>query len=480
MLFNTPQFVLFFLITVALYFSIPNRYRWMLLLAASYYFYMCWKVEYILILIGFTLVNYFTGIRMSKIPDKEGRKSFLWLSLIANLGALFCFKYFNFFSRTVTEAFHAWNIFYNVPVFNVLLPVGISFYTFQMLSYTIDVYNGRVLAERHPGIFALYTAFWPQLLAGPIARTNHLLPQFRRSCPFEYQRVTDGLRLMLWGLFKKVVIADHLATYVNRVYNHVGDYQGLPLMVATGFYAVQIYCDFSGYTDVARGAARVMGYDLMENFRRPYFAKSIRQFWHRWHISLSTWFRDYVYIPLGGNRVVKWRWYYNLFLTFLASGLWHGANWTFVIWGALHGCYLILENVSRNFQSRLADKLFPDKQSFLNKAVQVSITMGLVCFAWVFFRANTVGDAFSVIGNMFLIDPREVGIAVVGSHSFLFYCLLVLILVAVEMKERTVQIYEFVARMPLLARWSVYTAAFWAIAVSTVFSVRQEFIYFQF
>jgi alginate O-acetyltransferase complex protein AlgI len=292
--------------------------------------------------------------------------------------------------------------------------------------------------------------------------------------------VTDGLRLMLWGLFKKVVIADHLATYVNRVYNHVGDYQGLPLMVATGFYAVQIYCDFSGYTDVARGAARVMGYDLMENFRRPYFAKSIRQFWHRWHISLSTWFRDYVYIPLGGNRVVKWRWYYNLFLTFLASGLWHGANWTFVIWGALHGCYLILENVSRNFQSRLADKLFPDKQSFLNKAVQVSITMGLVCFAWVFFRANTVGDAFSVIGNMFLIDPREVGIAVVGSHSFLFYCLLVLILVAVEMKERTVQIYEFVARMPLLARWSVYTAAFWAIAVSTVFSVRQEFIYFQF
>jgi alginate O-acetyltransferase complex protein AlgI len=480
MLFNSLHFTLFFLITVGLYFSIPYRYRWVMLLAASYYFYMCWKAEYVLILIGSTLVNYFTGIRMSEIPDKGGRKGLLWLSLIANLGALFCFKYFNFFSRTVTEAFHAWNIFYDLPVFNVLLPVGISFYTFQMLSYSIDVYNGRAPAERHLGIFALYTAFWPQLLAGPIARTNHLLPQLRKRRPFEYRRVTDGLRLMLWGLFKKVVIADHLATYVNRVYNHVGDYQGLPLIIATGFYAVQIYCDFSGYTDVARGAARVMGYDLMENFSRPYFAKSVREFWHRWHISLSTWFRDYVYIPLGGNRVVKWRWYYNVFLTFLASGLWHGANWTFVIWGALHGCYLILEQVSGNFQSRLADKLFPGKGSFLNKTVQVSITMALVCFAWIFFRANTVADAFSVIGKMFVIDPGAMEVAVVGSSSFLFSCLLILILIVAEMEERTVKIYEFVARLPLLARWSVYTAAVWAVAVSSVFSVRQEFIYFQF
>lgn len=480
MLFNSLQFAVFFIVVVSLYFALPHRFRWMMLLAASYYFYMCWKVEYVLLILFSTLVDYTAARMMSRVPDRRGRRKYLAFSLVCNLGILFFYKYFNFLSRSVSEALQAWNILYDAPLFQVMLPVGISFYTFQTLSYSIDVYRGRIPAERHLGIYALYVSFWPQLVAGPIERTHHLLPQFRERYPFDYARVTDGLRLMLWGLFKKVAIADHVAVYVNQVYNHVGDYRGIPLLAATFLFAIQIYCDFSGYTDMARGAARVMGYDLMENFRRPYFSKSIREFWQRWHISLSTWFRDYVYIPLGGKRAVKWRWYYNLFVTFLLSGLWHGANWTFVIWGALHGGYLILENMTGFFQTRLADRLFPGEGRFMNRAVRTGITLAMVCFAWIFFRANTVADAFAVIGRMFLIDFSDMGVAVVGPASFLRSVLLVLILFAVDMTERRRGIQEVVARLPLAARWSVYTATVWAVVVSGVFGVQQEFIYFQF
>jgi D-alanyl-lipoteichoic acid acyltransferase DltB (MBOAT superfamily) len=480
MLFNSFQFTVFFLIVVGLYFAIPHRYRWIMLLAASYYFYMCWKVMYIFLIIGSTLICYLTGLQMSKQPDQKSKKPYLWMCLAANLGILFFFKYFNFFSQSAMEIFQAWHIHYNAPVFDVLLPVGISFYTFQALSYIIDVYNDRVQAERHLGIFALYVAFWPQLVAGPIERTHHLLPQFREKHAFDYKRVTDGLRLMLWGLFKKVVIADHLATYVNQVYNHVNDYQGMPLIMATAFFAVQIYCDFSGYTDIARGAARIMGYDLMENFNRPYFSKSVREFWQRWHISLSTWFRDYVYIPLGGSRVVRWRWHYNLLLTFLLSGLWHGAAWTFVAWGTLHGCYLILENMTGTFQKKIADQFFPNQQSLINRLFQMGTTMALVCFAWIFFRANTVGDALTVVRKMFLIDMSDMGLAVTGSNSFLLSLFLILILFTVHLKERRILIQHYLAGLPMMLRWSVYTAAMWAVIVSGIFGVQQQFIYFQF
>jgi D-alanyl-lipoteichoic acid acyltransferase DltB (MBOAT superfamily) len=480
MLFNSFQFAVFFCIVATLYFTIPQRFRWVMLLAASYYFYMCWKVLYIFLIIGSTLICYFTALQMAKQPDQKRKKPYLWICLTANLGILFFYKYFNFFSQSANDIFKAWNILYSAPIFDVLLPVGISFYTFQALSYMIDVYNNRVQAERHLGIFALYVAFWPQLVAGPIERTHHLLPQFRTPHRFDYQRVTDGLRLMLWGLFKKVVIADHLATYVNQVYNHVDQYQGMPLIIATAFFSVQIYCDFSGYTDIARGAARIMGYDLMENFNRPYFSNSVREFWQRWHISLSTWFRDYVYIPLGGSRVAKWRWHYNLLLTFLLSGLWHGANWTFIIWGALHGCYLILENLTGTFQKKIAGRLFPDKRSYGNRLVQISMTLGLVGFAWIFFRANTVADAFSVAGKIFLIDWRDMGVEVVGLPSFMLSMLLILILFVVHLKERRMLIQYYLARQPMMIRWSVYMVAMWAVIVSGVFGVQQQFIYFQF
>ncbi|RJP77006.1 MAG: MBOAT family protein [Desulfobacteraceae bacterium] len=480
MIFHSLPFAVFFLITIGIYYSIPQRFRWIMVLGASYYFYMCWKPEYIFLLFGSTLVNYLTGLRMSVISEPRKRKHYLWFSIFFNLGMLFFFKYFNFLSNTVTELFRACNIFHDLPLFHVLLPIGISFYTFQALAYSIDVYKGHTRAERHLGIFALFLAFWPQLLAGPINRAHLLMPQLRKEHPFHYQRVTDGLRLMLWGLIKKVMIADHLAVYVNRVYNHIDDYQGIPLMIATVFYTVQIYCDFSGYTDMARGAARVMGYDLMENFNRPYFSKSFREFWQRWHISLSTWFRDYLYIPLGGNRVAEWRWHGNLFITFVLSGLWHGANWTFVIWGALHGCFLILENMTGNFQKRLADILFPDTASKWNHAVQTGITMSMVCLAWVFFRADSITDAFSILRKMFLIDPGQTGIDVVDGYSLLFMIFMILMLFVVELSEGKEKIHKAVGRLSLPVRWAIYTGFFWAVLIMSIFGVKQEFIYFQF
>ena len=480
MLFNSLQFAGFFVVVVMVYFAIPHRFRWMMLLAASYYFYMCWKAEYVVLIMFSTLVDYFAGLRMSMLSEQKRRRKYLWFSLVCNLGILFFYKYFNFLGQSVTEMLQAFNIYYDTPVFHVLLPVGISFYTFQTLSYTIDVYRGRIPAERHLGIYALYVSFWPQLVAGPIERTSHLLPQLKQRYAFDYDRVTGGLRLMLWGLFKKVVIADQLAVYVNKVYNHVGDYQGMPLLLATFFFAIQIYCDFSGYTDMARGAAQVMGFDLMENFNRPYFAKSIREFWQRWHISLSTWFRDYVYIPLGGQRTTRWRWHYNLILTFLLSGLWHGANWTFVTWGVLHGCYLIAENLSGSFQARLADHWFVGEHTLMNRALRVGITMSMICFAWIFFRANSMADAWSVIGKMFLIRPDDLGISVIGVPAFLRAMLLLLILFIVDMTERKSSIQLVVTRQPLVVRWLIYTGICWTIALAGVFGVRQEFIYFQF
>lgn len=357
MLFNSLEFLLFFPVVVALYFATPARYRWILLLAASYYFYAAWKAEYLVLIIGSTVVDYWAGLRMGRHETRTGRRPFLIASVVTNLGVLFTFKYFNFFNDSVRAVLDRANIFYDVPAFELLLPVGISFYTFQSLSYSIDVYRGQKTPERHLGIFALYVAFFPQLVAGPIERSTHLLPQFFEQHRFEYDRAVDGLRLILWGFFKKLVIADRLAIYVNEVYGNPGAHSGGAIALATYFFAFQIYCDFSGYSDIAIGSARVMGYDLMDNFRRPYFAKSIREFWSRWHISLSTWFRDYVYVPLGGSRVATWVWYSNLMIVFLVSGLWHGANWTFVVWGGLHGTYMVVGLATQRLRSGAWDSL---------------------------------------------------------------------------------------------------------------------------
>ena len=317
---------------------------------------MSWKAEYIILIIISTLVDYIAGKKIYTSNSRKEKKFFLWLSILVNIGILFGFKYFNFFNESTGIIFGELNLFYNIPQLEVLLPVGISFYTFQTLSYTIDIYRGKTIPESHLGIFALYVSFFPQLVAGPIERSNNLLPQFKRYYYFEYNRVVSGLRLMLFGLFKKVVIADRLAEHVNQVYNSPDQYFGISIIMATILFAFQIYCDFSGYSDIAIGAARVMGIRLMINFNLPYSSRSISEFWKRWHISLSSWFKDYFYIALGGNRVVKWKWYYNLLLTFLVSGLWHGANWTFLLWGLLHGIYMI----SAIFKNKIKAFLFPN------------------------------------------------------------------------------------------------------------------------
>ncbi|MEO0581018.1 MAG: MBOAT family O-acyltransferase [Bacteroidota bacterium] len=396
MLFNSLDFLIFFPVIVGLYFALSPKYRWVLLLGASYYFYMCWKAEYIILIVFSTLVDYFAARQMVRIQEKKKRRLFLYLSLLSNLGLLFFFKYWNFFSGETRALLDSWNIMADVPTFQLLLPVGISFYTFQTLSYTIDVYNGKLEPEKNLGRFALYVSFFPQLVAGPIERATHLLPQLRQTFDFDYQRVVSGLQQMLWGFFKKVVIADRLAVYVNEIYASPGDENGLALLLATYFFAFQIYCDFSGYSDIAIGAARVMGYDLMENFRTPYLSKSIREFWSRWHISLSTWFRDYLYIPLGGNRVPQVRWFLNLFIVFVVSGFWHGANWTFLIWGALHGSYLVAEILWKRLPFAQFRGMPPQFKSIL----AIGTTFHLTLLAWVFFRANSLEDAITVIRSV--------------------------------------------------------------------------------
>jgi len=483
MLFNSLEFLVFFPIVVVAYFSLPHRFRWIFLLGASYYFYMCWKAEYVVLILASTLIDYVAGIQMGKTPDKGRRKKYLILSLIANLGILFSFKYANFFNESLRVALQQFNIFYDFPLFNVLLPVGVSFYTFQSLSYSIDVYRGEKEPEHHFGKFALYVAFFPQLVAGPIERSTRLLPQFDKRISFNQERFVSGLRLMLWGFFKKIVIADRLAIYVNEVYNSPAEFQGLTLLLATYFFAFQIYCDFSGYSDIAIGAARIMGYDLMTNFRQPYFSQSIAEFWKRWHISLSTWFKDYLYIPLGGNRVAKERWYFNLMAVFLISGLWHGANWTFVLWGFLHGFYLVFSIWTQNIRDSISHALRMDRFPALQRFFKIVVTFHLVLFAWIFFRANSISDAFLIIHNMLNVDFSMAGLQQVnvalGWGELGIALLSILFLEFIHLVEAGTTLKKRFLESPRALRWAVYYSLALGIIFFGVFN-HTQFIYFQF
>lgn len=483
MLFNSIEFLIFFPIVVIAFFALPQRFRWIFLLAASYYFYMCWKAEYVILIIVSTLIDYFAGIQMGKTPEKAGRKKYLFLSIIANLGLLFSFKYANFFNDSLRAVLNHFNIFYGFSGFDLLLPVGISFYTFQTLSYSIDVYRGEKEAERHLGKFALYVAFFPQLVAGPIERSTRLLPQFEKQVRFDYERFASGLRLMLWGFFKKVVIADRLAIYVNEVYNAPGEYQGLALILATYFFAFQIYCDFSGYSDIAIGAARIMGYDLMTNFRQPYFSQSIAEFWKRWHISLSTWFKDYLYIPLGGNRVSKGRWYFNLLAVFLISGLWHGANWTFVLWGFLHGFYLVFSIWTENIREAVSRVLRITRFPALRRFLKIAITFHLVWFSWIFFRANSIGDAFLILRDMLALDFSMAGLqninVALGWGELMIALASILLLEVFHLFESGTRFRALFFRSPAWVRWAAYYSLILGIVLFGVFN-HTEFIYFQF
>lgn len=505
MLFNSIEFLLFFPTVVVLYFLIASQYRWVLLLVASYYFYMAWKPAYILLIVVSTIIDYWCSRRMGELPDKQQRKPYLYVSLAANLGILFTFKYFDFFNQSLGAVSEALGLGYVPASWELILPMGISFYTFQTMSYSIDVYHGKLAPEKHFGKFALFVTFFPQLVAGPIERATHLLPQFHQKFDFNYYRITSGLRQMGWGMFKKVVIADRLSVLVNAVYNQPGDFEGFFLALATVFFAFQIYCDFSGYSDIAIGAARVLGFDLMRNFRTPYFAKTISEFWRRWHISLSTWFRDYVYIPLGGSRTVKWRWYYNLFITFAISGLWHGANWTFVIWGALHGFYLIASIWAQPIKTWVNRITRLDQAPLVMKWVDVLVVFVLVNLAWVFFRANSASDAFYILTHFldgksadFTLFAQEMlnlvrGQADLGAKlmaasganlglslfEFLIAIAAIGFLVLTEWAYSRTNLPKLVEQSPLLVRWSIYYAMVYGILLFRYVGIN-EFIYFQF
>ena len=421
MLFNSIDFLLFFPIVTIIYFLLPYKFRWFHLLAASCFFYMAFVPVYILILFFTIIIDYFAGILIENAQGRR-RKWFLIMSIVANVGVLAFFKYYNFFAGAFGHLLYRAHSNLNIPLLDIILPIGLSFHTFQAMSYTIEVYRSNQKAERHFGIYSLYVMFYPQLVAGPIERPQNLLHQFVEPHKIEYENLTTGLRLMLWGMIKKVVIADRLVHYTDPVFNNPHNYSGIALAIGAVFFAFQIFCDFSGYSDIAIGAARVMGFKLMTNFNKPYHARSISEFWKRWHISLSTWFKDYLYISLGGNRVSVPKMYFNIFIVFLVSGFWHGANWTFIAWGALHGFFSIFALITKEKRKWINDRLGISKIHWVNNTLDVLITFLFVTFAWIFFRANNVRDAFYIIKKIFKI-PSELR-QVYTSKSWAFLNLL--------------------------------------------------------
>ena len=470
MLFNTIDFVVFLPIILIAYFAIPPRFRWILLLTGSYYFYMCWKPEYIILIAFSTLIDYYCALQMQKHLSKAKRKPFLWLSLASNLGLLMGFKYFNFFSESMEVFIHQFDASVQLPLIDFLLPVGISFYTFQTLSYSIDVYQGKQSAEKHLGYFALYVSYFPQLVAGPIERYSRLAPQLRLAQTLTWENARRGLRLILFGLFTKMVIADNFAPLVDQVYNDPELYGSSGVASAMLFYSFQIYGDFFGYSLIAIGSARIMGISLMDNFKTPYLATGIADFWQRWHISLSTWFRDYLFLPLGGSRAKISRWVLNILIVFMVSGFWHGANFTFILWGLVFAlAYLLEKGFDRILPSRKSFQLFSSRH-----ILRVTVTFLIVTLAWVFFRSSSVDQAFEMFGYLFhQISPQEV----LHEASLNWTLLLVFILVDIALYNRRFD--EWIEDKPLLVRWASYGLLLFSILI---FSAVEDhpFIYFQF
>ncbi|OVE74920.1 membrane-bound O-acyltransferase family protein [archaeon D22] len=478
MLFNSLHFLIFFPIVIGLYFWFPHRFRWIILLISSYYFYMSWKAEYVILIFFSTLVDYLLGLKIYSEKNSKTKSMFLILSLLSNLGLLFAFKYFNFFNESLRVLLNHYSIPFDPFTLKLLLPVGISFYTFQTLSYTIDIYRGKLKPEKHFGIFAVYVSFFPQLVAGPIERAKNLLPQFFEKKYFEYKRVTDGLKLMLWGFFKKLVIADRAAIISDLIFNNVHDYVGIAYILGIFFFAFQIYCDFSGYSDIAIGSAQIMGFKLMDNFKRPYHSKSIAEFWRRWHISLSSWFEDYVFNPLymyvSKSKVLKKISYkkkhyisfiISIFIGEILLGLWHGANWTFVIFGIYQSIFIILYYFTRKYW----DKMY--------SPIQILLTFTIVLGGYIIFRANSVSDLIHISSNLFSFGQ----IYFTGQQwlTILITLMFIVFMELVHVMQIHVKMREFLSEKPIYARWTVYMLIIFAILLFGIFE-QKEFIYFQF
>lgn len=476
MVFNSLSFLFFFIAVFALYWSVPKKFQWCVLLASGYLFYGICSAEYLLLILLITAVSYLSALYLEKNRNnaKASRRCLAFTCLFI-LAFLFFFKYFNFLSESVCRILQVFSVEADPFLIRVLLPVGLSFYTFTVIGYVVDVFKGKTPAEHHFGKYAAFISFFPTLLSGPIERADNLLAQIRQEHSFHYGQAVLGSREILFGLFKKMVIADTLAIYVNMVFGSVRSYSGFTLMLAILFYTIQIYCDFSGYSDIAIGVSRLLGIQLRPNFRQPYFAASIKAFWGRWHISLSTWFRDYVYIPLGGNRVSPLRHKLNLMTTFLVSGLWHGASWNFILWGGIHGGVQVVES------------LLPKAKTKTASFFRWILTMLVVSFAWVFFRANTLSDAFYVLSHLLtgIGDPTGYivqGYRILGLSNvdLLVICGNCLILFLLDFCCFRWNGMEQISNLPVFLRWGIYLLLLLLIIFFTPLISNSQFLYFQF
>ena len=493
MLFNSYQFLVFFPIVLLVHYIVPGRWRYLWLLAASYYFYMCWNAKYALLLLFSTLVTYLSGLGLehakNRGSDAGTRKAIVAASFLLNLGILGVFKYAGF-AMDIVRRLSGWvGVNFVAPKFDILLPVGISFYTFQALSYTMDVYRGEIYAERNFFRYALFVSFFPQLVAGPIERSKNLLRQLARPVPFSFDRARDGFMLMLWGYFLKLVLADRIALFVDKVYGNIAAYPGFYGIFATMLFAVQIYCDFMGYSTIAMGAAQILGIQLMENFDAPYLSASVADFWRRWHISLTSWFRDYLYIPMGGSRKGPVRKQLNRMVVFLTSGLWHGANIKFVIWGGMNGLYQVLGDVLKPLRNRLVAALKIDRNSRPHRLLCGLFTFVLVDFAWIFFRADSLGDALKLIHSALTvwnldIVRGELYRQVMDKRNFLLMLVCIGVLLAADgckrcgiVVRRALLVQRAWIRLPLIAFFILFILTFgvWGPVYDSA-----SFIYFQF
>lgn len=493
MLFNSMQFAIFFPIAVLLYFLIPHKFRYLWLLVTSYFYYMCWNPRYALLLLLSTLITYISGLFIGQRSlSVKAKKWCVGISFFLNLSILFFFKYFDFLFTSIADICDTLGITYSKPSFDVLLPVGISFYIFQALSYTMDVYRGEIKPERNILKYALFVSFFPQLVAGPIERSKNLLGQFDEVHYFQYDRVREGLIQMLWGFFLKLVIAERLAITVNLIYGNYTECTGYQLMIGTFAFAFQIYCDFASYSEIAIGSAKVMGFHLMENFRQPFFADSCGDLWRRWHISLNTWFRDYLYIPLGGSRRGKVRKYVNLMIVFLTSGLWHGANWTYVIWGGLSGLFQIIGAELAGVRASLMKLMHMKPDGKVRLVLSVLFTFLLFNFSLIFFRSNTVTEALCIVKKIFTefgfasiltTSPFELGL---GVKNFLFLAFSMVILFFGDFcKEKygTCGSSDTAIGRLTSSRWYVRWGFYYLLILLILLSANlgsAEFIYFQF
>lgn len=498
MLFNSIDFLFFLPIVLVVYYIIPMKYKHIWLLISSYYFYMCWNAKYVLLIFVSTVITYLSGILIDKVEktwsdvDKLGKykKLILAISFVSNLGILFYFKYINFTLDIVTRILSKVNISMNVPVFDVILPVGISFYTFQALSYSVDVYRGEVAPEHDFFRYALFVSFFPQLVAGPIERSKNLLTQLREPRKFDFGYAFDGILLMLWGFFLKIVLADRIAIFVDTVYGDCEHYQGIYLIVATVLFAVQIYCDFSGYSSIAMGTAKLLGIELMDNFNAPYLSTSVADFWRRWHISLTSWFKDYLYIPLGGSKKGILRKYLNKMIVFMLSGLWHGAQLTFVVWGAINGLYQVIGEILMPIREKVSDALGVNRDSEGFCVLRAIVTFTMIDFSWIFFRADSLGRAVYIIKSIF--NAENIWTLFDGSlyncgldeKNFRFMLIAVIVLLVADfLKRKGIRVREIILRQDGYIKCLVVSFSILLIMVFGKYGPAYDavnFIYFQF